>query len=564
MNNSKSTFYSRLSIWLWIFVFLSSFLSFAYAQESGRFSGGFESNTNFFIRDSLIGAANIPQYDRQLVGSEAWLNLNYSYQGFDVGLRFDLFNNSNLRIPTGSFTGQGIGMWFIRKSIGKLDLQAGYIYDQIGSGIIFRAYEQRPLLIDNALIGAKAAYHLNDNWVVKGFTGKQRFLFEDHDGIIRGLSIDGYVTLGNPESPITLAPGIGVVNRTLSDESAQDLVDIIRFYRPEDIVTPTYNTYAFSAFNTLTYKWLTWYFEAAYKTPEVFNDPMEPRTTITGGNVTGRYVRESGSVIYNSISAAIGNLGLTLEGKRTEHFNFRADPNLTQLDGLINYIPPMNRQNSYRMTARYAPAVQDLSEIAFQADATYSFSRKFSLHANTSYINTIEGEDLYREIYIDGTYKHKRLWQLTLGVQRQVYNQEVYEIKPEVPNVETITPFADFLYRFSRTKSLRFETQYMHTDEDFGKWWFGLLEYGMAPHWIFEASIMYNLDPNEDRIDAIFDENNNLPALVYPTLGVVYVHNANRYSLRYVKQVQGIVCTGGICRLEPAFSGFKFQVASTF
>ena len=32
----------------------------------------------------------------------------------------------------------------------------------------------------------------------------------------------------------------------------------------------------------------------------------------------------------------------------------------------------------------------------------------------------------------------------------------------------------------------------------------------------------------------------------YPTLGVVYSNGANRFSLRYVKQVEGVVCSGGI------------------
>lgn len=534
------------------------------AQEKGVFSGGFESNLNFFMRDSLIGAADIPQYDRELTGGEAWLNLNYSYDGFVLGARFDLFNNSNLRNPTGSYTGQGVGIWFIRKSIGNLDLQAGHIYDQIGSGIIFRSFEQRPLLIDNALYGVHGKYHLNDNWSIKAFTGMQRFLFEEHSGIIKGVNLEGFHTFGEAGNALNIAPGIGLVNRTLSDDAVDRLVDKLQFYRAEDVVTPTYNTYAMTAYNTLTYNWLTWYVEAAYKTPEVYLDPMALRETSSGDIVDGRLVREAGTVFYSSVGIALGKLGVSIEAKRTENFNFRADPNLTRLDGLVNYLPPMNRQNSYRMTARYAPAVQDLSEQAFQIDASYKLSRKLSLHGNYSNITTLDGDQLYREIYVDATYKHKRKWQLTAGIQRQEYNQEVYEIKPEVPIVQTVTPFADFLYRITRKQSIRFETQYMNTEQDFGKWWFGLIEYGVAPKWIFEASIMYNFEPNEDRIDAVLNEAGELPALVYPTLGAVYVHKANRYSLRYVKQVEGIVCTGGICRLEPAFSGFKFQVTSVF
>jgi hypothetical protein len=52
--------------------------------------------------------------------------------------------------------------------------------------------------------------------------------------------------------------------------------------------------------------------------------------------------------------------------------------------------------------------------------------------------------------------------------------------------------------------------------------------------------------------------------LHFPTAGMVYSSGRTRYALRYVKQVEGIVCSGGICRLEPAFSGFKFNVSSNF
>ena len=173
----------------------------ANAQNGGRIAGNLEANGNFFLRDSLIGAANIPQYERQLFGAEACLYLSYSNWGFDFGLRFDLFNNSNLRNPTGSYTAQGIGRWFIRKKIHKLDISAGYLYDQIGGGIIFRAYEERSLFIDNSLFGVRLAYDLAPDWQIKVFTGQQkqqlesnRSIIDTYDPIIKGLSLEGFIT----------------------------------------------------------------------------------------------------------------------------------------------------------------------------------------------------------------------------------------------------------------------------------------------------------------------------------------------------------------------------------
>lgn len=529
-------------------------------SDRGHFTGGLESNVNFFMRDSLIGAADIPQYDKQLTGAEAWINLDYTRGDLRMGMRFDVFNNSNLLNPTSSYTDQGIGRWYIAKSINKLDLEAGYIYDQIGSGIIYRAYEQRPLLIDNALLGLKAAYHLNDNWKLKAFGGKQKFLFGTNDGILKGAALDGYLSLGE-ESPVTLSPGIGLVNRTLGDESMNIVLQNLRTYLPQDQFTPTYNVYLASVYNTMTYKNLSWYVEAAYKSPDAFYDPRAKKLEVDGSNSFGKYRRASGSVLYTSVSAALGKLGITVEAKRTENFNFRTNPNLRLNRGLVNFIPPMNRVNTFRLTARYAPATQDLSELAFQTDIRYRFNKKLSTLVNVSFINTLDGTALYRELFTEIIYKRSRSLIFTGGVQLQSYNQEIYETKPDVPMISTITPYIDVLYKLSRKKSIRFESQYMKTEQDFGNWVFGLVEFGAAPHWIIESSVMYNLVPG---VNSPVGSDGKKVKLAYPTFGVVYSHKSNRFSLRYVKQVRGVVCSGGVCRLEPAFSGVKFGMSSTF
>ena len=75
--------YQRQAIFWVIFVF---FCQIAYAQNDvSRFSGNLEMNANFFIRDSTIGAARLPQYEHQLYGADSWLQLNYSNWGFDIG-----------------------------------------------------------------------------------------------------------------------------------------------------------------------------------------------------------------------------------------------------------------------------------------------------------------------------------------------------------------------------------------------------------------------------------------------------------------------------------------------
>ena len=534
-----------------------------HAQDQGVFSGDLEIGANFFMDDPEIGATNTPQYDNQLIGIEGWMNLAYAYKGFDVGMRFDLYNNSNLQNPNGSFNGAGIGRWYINKKVDKLDITAGFIYDQIGTGIIYRAYEERPLFIDNSLVGFRLAYDLGENWLLRGFGGKQKNplglnsevdnLKLIHGANVKGLALDGFIQPKN--SKIALAPGFGIVNRTLTDATISTLQNITSFYlgKDRDQIELKYNTYALSLHNRLTAGAVSWFVEGAYKTESTIFDPFDLKTDANGITSPGQYVNHDGTFLYSSLSYAKKGLGIVLEVKHTSQFSFRTDPTLTMTNGMINFLPPMNRENTYRLTARYAPAAQDFGEFAVQGDVRYSPNNKLSFNVNFS--NVVDQDDnlLYREIYGEMLLKKARKYRWLAGLQVIEYNQRVYEGKPELEeNVQAVTPFMEYLLKIDRRKSLRIEAQYMNTEQDFGSWVFVLAEYGMAPHWVFTVSDMYNIDPKKtDKIH-------------YPTVGVAYSRKSNRLALSYVKQVEGIVCAGGVCRLEPAFSGFKFSVNSTF
>ena len=523
------------------------------AQDKGAFSGALQTSVNYFIKDAAIGAINIPQYDQGLIGVDTWLNLSYSFKGYNAGVRLDYFKNSNLLIPTAAYSDQGLGKAFINKRFDKLYVELGYVYGQIGSGIIFRAYEERPLLIDNALVGVKARYDITDNWSASGFVGRQKNQFSLNEGLIKGGSIEGFYATGSDDAPLSFSPGIGLVNRTHSQQTVDRLVNIVKQYIGDERIGLKYNTYLTSIYNSLNYQDLTLYIEYAYKSAEAFRDPISTRTELTGQQTFGKFVNEPGSVLYTSLNFGDAKLGVTVELKRTQNFNFKSDPTLTGAMGLVGFLPPMSRENTYRLTSRYTPTTQDLSERAIQTEIRYRHNKKLSALANFARITDLKDELLYREYFLQFQYKQKRKWLLTAGIQSVNYNQEVFEVKPNVPLVKTITPFAEFLYRFTNKRSLKTEIQYLNTDEDLGSWVYGLAEVGLAPHWLFELSGMYNIDPAKGG-DKIF----------YPTLGAVYNYKTHRVGIRYVKQVEGIVCAGGICRLEPAFSGARFTLNSTF
>lgn len=528
------------------------------SNKFGTLSGDFETQNSFFIRDSIIGAANTPQYDRQKFGTNNWLTLNYSIMGFDIGIRFDAYYNSNLIDPLDSYSALGLGRWHIRKEVFGLDITAGYFYDQIGNGTIFRAYNARYLPIDNALVGGRLIYKINENWRAKIFVGQQKKvekqlnLFDNYQPIIAGAAIDGYIPIGKEDKMVTLTPGAGAIRRTLDDVSMNQIATDISSYTPADAFVPQYTTYAFSVYNTLSWKGLTWYVEGAYKTAEAVN----------AQNPKGILENKDGTNIFTTLSYSMKGFSILGQYKRTDHFIFRTSPLQTLNRGLIAYLPPMARQNTYRLSARYNAATQDVGEQAAQLDVTVvPIPNKLTLSLNLSNIMTldpIEGKTgdeeflLYREANFSALWKIDKKMKLTAGFQFQQYNQERYEQKPHVPIVMTLIPYAEFSMRLKNRKSFRVELSYMHTEQDYGSWAYALLEFSIKD-FSFWASAMVNTVPKKYKQVEVFYE-----------FGANYTHNSNKFELGYKRQVEGIVCTGGVCRYQPAFNGVQLNVVSSF
>jgi hypothetical protein len=550
-------------------VLITTILAFAlvnlsYAQDAGNFSGSLELNGNFFIRDSTTSDTTSslsipPQTQNDFFGGEVWLNMNYNYKGFDFGLRFDAFYNSNLPNPTGSYTAQGIGYWHIRKKIHGLDITAGHFYDQIGSGIIYRSYETRPLFIDNALVGIRLNYDLIDKDAgslnVKAFMGRHKKPFADDQNniisrtlrpVVKGLVFDGYWSNEGEGVNVSIAPGAGIVSRTL-DEGTMNLLVSNILLDTNNLFVPKYNVYAATVYNTLSVGNFTGYGEVAYKTKEAVNNP----------NDTLEWLNKDGHMAYGSLAYSQKGFGVTLEAKVTDHFTVRSEPtqdlNLQTQEGFLHFLPPMTRINTYRLTSRYNAATQEFGELAFQADIRYSPKKTLTLNLFGSLINDLDNTNLFRELQFNVKYRKPKKYSMTAGVQYIEYNQEKYENKPGVPVVQVLTPYVDFLYKFDKKRSLRAEIQYLYTEEDLGQFAFALLEYSVAPHWIITASDMINVKPKKS------DE-----VVHYPRLAVAYVNKSNRFSIAFVRQVAGIVCSGGICRPEPAFTGVKLGVTSSF
>ncbi len=521
------------------FALLVSFNTYA---QQGNISGDLMMNVNFFQRDTSIKAAGNPLYDNLLSGGEGWLGLRYSGFGFTGTVRFDGFNNSNLQKPTSALTAAGIGMFSLSKEYKNLTVTAGHVYDQIGSGIIFRAYEDRGLLIDNALFGLHLKYVFNKNFTAKGFTGQTKNLFERYHPVLKGANVEGDFDLGTKAH---ITPGLGIVNRTMDQASMDFVVSTINTYPLADRYAPTYNNTAITFYNTLNFGDFSWYVEAASKSKEA----------IHYGNVLKNL---SGSVLYTTLGFAKAKWGLNGSFKRSENFELRTSPKEILLQGMYNWQPIIAQIRPQRLIARYTPPSQ-FSEMGGSLSGMLTPNENMTFNLSYTNINSIDsGTALFKEVFAEAEIRSINDFIFHFGAQYLFYNQFIYQQKvnkTEYPDVNAITPFLEIIYKINDSKSMRTELQYMSTKQDYGSWIFGLLEFNIAPKWSFAVSDMYNITPNKVHVKK---------ALHYPNVFIARSFGPHRFTAQYVKQVDGINCTGGVCRYEPAFSGFKIGIISTF
>jgi hypothetical protein len=167
---------------------------------------------------------------------------------------------------------------------------------------------------------------------------------------------------------------------------------------------------------------------------------------------------------------------------------------------------------------------------------------------------------LYREYYVNYEHKFNPSFKGKIGLQSIFYDQQTYESKDtSYHDVKTITPFFELTYKLTRRNSLRMETQYLMTDQDLGSFVNAILELNMSPHYSFSISDMANVSPVRHAGSNVSDK-----IVHYWSVFAKYNIHTTSFTMAYVRQVAGVNCTGGICRIEPAFSGLRFTLTTNF
>ena len=545
-----------------LMVFGVSFLGFAQEANTGEIHGDFDLNLQSYQEDELIGA----EAADEVILNNAYLNLNYTKGNFGTGLRYESYLNA-LADYDSEFKGNGIQYRYATYSIDGLEVTAGNYYEQLGSGLIFRSYEEKGLGVDNSMDGIKLKYSPLKGMFFKTFIGKSRTHFTYSDGIFRGA--DGEINMNeliNSESKIKTILGASFVSRY------QERSNLI-FKMPQNV-----SAYA-GRLNLMVGGW-NYYGEYAYK----INDPANVLSA-------SKMNYASGNAFTQNITFSKRGFGVSAEIHRTDNMTFKSDRDKDGKAYLINYIPTLSKPHAYSLLALYPCATQADGEFGMQFDVFYkmkkgtmfggkygtkialNYSRINGLNGGNSFLNdntehnpiliSIKNEQLYfQDINLEINKKINKKVKANFVVANQTYNKDFLEEKPtgDYGVINSTIIVSDVSYKIKKGHSIRIELQGLKSAQlekakklGEGDWGMGLLEYTISPHWFFAIQDMYNFG-NED-------VNKQLH---YVNLNAGFKKGANRFEIGYGKKREGIFCVGGVCKTVPSSNGFNLSITSSF
>lgn len=229
---------------------------------------------------------------------------------------------------------------------------------------------------------------------------------------------------------------------------------------------------------------------------------------------------------------------------------------------ILNYVPALAPQHTYLLSTLepYRPNV--FGEIGGQIDLFYLFRkgsaiggrRGLKVHGNFSMYYTLDGATgkpgnhfLYRDFTCDLDKSWNRRLRTVLFVSLQKFANHAGD--PEKTLSQNVF-VGDITYKFTRKFSVRAELQYLYTpDGPDGDWVAGLLELNIAPKWSIWGSDMYNYGGTE---------------INYYSVGASFTHSFVRVALSWGRNREGYICSGGVCRQMPAYTGGNLQMTLTF
>ncbi|MFK7782527.1 DUF6029 family protein [Psychroserpens sp.] len=536
-------------------------ICFITAQENGNFYGGLESNMQRLITDDGINFL-APE---DLFRANNYVLLNYNLGKFTAGLQYESYLPSALLGYAPIYDGQNdIATYYVNYKDKALDITGGFFYEQFGSGLILRSWEDRQLGINNAMKGVNVKFHATEDLTLKAVFGRQRNAFEESLGTIQGFDADLNLSNALNMEGIDIQFGASYVARyqdTNGDEALPGTVG------------------AYGGRLDFVYKNFYAGVEAITKDPDVI---------VNEGQLSSNKLYDGTALLVNAGFAKKG-LGVNATFRRLENFSFFADRlaegNVFNQQ-VINYVPGLTKQQDYLLTNIYVynpqPRLiiesfdQRAGEVGAQVDLYYSFKKGSALGgkygtklaANYSYWGGLDaeynienkwykakfigsGKQLFRDFSLEVKKRFSKKWSSVFTYQNVLIDKGIFEGGP-LGNSRVIANIGVFeaTRKFEGGKALRLVAQHLWTDEDRKNWAAGVIEYNFST-----------------RLGVYVADNWNyggLDEIHYYSLGGSYSKGNTRFALNYGRQRGGLICIGGVCRFVPENTGLSANLTVAF
>lgn len=547
-------------------------------------SGNAEMMFQYLNEDPDIGAQQ--PISKSLLNS--YLNTFFTYGNFRGGLRFESYLPRIQGYPS-NFNGTGLGMRYVAYGNDFVDVTVGSFYEQFGSGLSLRTYEDRALGYDNMLDGARVIVRPTKGVTIKGVYGKQRLAFNNNivhaNGIVRG--VDGEMHVNSlfkkmQDSPFDLTLGGSFVSKFQRDNSSE-------------LILPQ-NTGAYGGRAKIAIKGFTLDGEYIFKGQDPSDD--------------NGYIYNKGFATVINAGYSRKGLGILFSAKSVDNMSYRSDRTEQLQNVLINYLPALTKTHTYNLVSSLYPyATQPTGEVAFQGEVLYTAKKKsklggkygLSINANfsTAYLPqrdslanfaqdstrvpyktspfAIGKTKLWQDFNINIYKKFSKKFNLRVSYYNMELNNDVATVAKESGMIRSQVLVVETGFKFKNRQSMRVELQGLMvnrrdenkkdigffrtgTPVDKGDWATVLIEYTFNSHWFVSAMNQINFG------------NGNLSKtkkgkkimIHHPYFSVGYIKGATRVTASYGRQRAGLFCVGGVCRVVPASNGLTLSITHSF
>lgn len=547
------------------------------AKPKGNLSIGIESNLQYNLFDELENKLTEDNFR-----SNNYANISYAISNYTFGIQLEGYAPKAILNFSPSYDKQiGLATVFAKYRNKKTEITLGHFYEQFGSGLTLRSWEDRQLGINNALLGGRIKYNATNDIELTGLIARQRYGFKLSESNIYGINSE--INLGNilNYKKTALSFGLSYVGKDEPYEGNPG-------FKASDFPNYVYTTSARIDFTKGGF-----YSNAAY----VFkSDDVRINTGLVHEGI-----KFDGNAILLTFGYSKKGLGVSATLRRLENMLFYSERRAAGNEfneQIMNYIPGLTKQHDYSLSNIYSFTAQpgtdfttylstnndnaeghvNDGELGGQIDFYYKIKKGSLLggkYGTKIAANFSQWTDLYTTItkteeseydteyntdflyyrtllFRDANIEIRKKWskkvQSIFTYMNIFYNKDRLEGKGEGEVLANII-IAESTIKLGKGKSIRVEAQHLSTNDDKKNWMAGTVEANFSTKLSFFATDMYNYGTTKKH---------------YYNFGTSYTKGKSRVSLSYGKQREGILCVGGVCRQVQAATGFNMSVITSF